>query len=50
MSLYSNLDSLPFEAKTHNAFNLDRTASHPSSYSFNGLQRAFRKSHFKKHT
>ena len=51
MSLYPNLDSLPFEAKTQSAFNLYRKASHPSSHSLYGLQKAFRKdvkSHFKK--
>ena len=53
MSLYPNLDSLPFEAKTQSAFNLCRKASHPSSHSLDGLQKAFRKdvkSHFKKYT
>lgn len=53
MSLYPNFDSLPFEAKTQSAFNLYRKASHPSSHSLDGLQKAFRKdmkSHFKKYT
>lgn len=53
MSLHPNLDSLSFGAKSQSAFNLYRMASHPSPYSLDGLQKAFRKdvkSHFKKHT